>query len=158
MTPTEQSERANFVQCAMKYIGTPYHHMGMIRGVGVDCATLLICAAQDAGLLGDDYKLDAYPADWHLHRGGERYLSTILKLCPEVALPPLPGDICLWRFARQYSHSAIVIEWPRIIHAYVGRPVSLDDGEKNQNLVFVGERGAEYGKRRRMKLLSKWSR
>ena len=52
MNEKEKVERTRFVQCALTYVGTPYHHMGRIKGAGVDCATLLICAAEEAGLIG----------------------------------------------------------------------------------------------------------
>lgn len=31
------------------YENTKFHHQGRVRGVGVDCAGLLVCAARDAG-------------------------------------------------------------------------------------------------------------
>lgn len=35
----EQEERARFVATALSYVGTPYHHHGRLKGIGVDCAT-----------------------------------------------------------------------------------------------------------------------
>ncbi len=48
----------------------------------------------------------------------ERYLEGLLRYAREIAGPPLPGDIALFRFGRTFSHGAIVVEWPRLIHAY----------------------------------------
>jgi len=137
---TEAAERQRYITAAKGYIGTPYHHMGMIKGAGVDCATLLICAARDAGLPGGDCVLDYYAPHWHLHRNSQKYLSIIHRFCKPVDYwPPRPGDIVLWQFGRSYSHSAIVIDWPTIIHAYVGRPVGIEDADRNMKLQFIIE-------------------
>jgi len=61
--------------------------------------------------------------DWHLHRDAERYLEGLACHACEIAGPPqgtgpLPGDIALFRFGRTYSHGAVVIRWPRVVHAY----------------------------------------
>lgn len=154
---SEATERQRFVSAALDYVGTPYHHLGKLKGAGVDCATLLICAAQDAGLIGA-VDLPYYPQEWHLHRGGERYLATIMRWCKEVPEPPLKGDIVLWRFGRAFSHAAIVVDWPVIIHAFVGSPVRIDDALKNQNLQFIGEQGPDHNKPRPRKFVSRWSR
>ena len=157
MDATEKDERKRFVSAALDYIGTPYHHMGRVKGAGVDCATLLICAAQDAGLIGH-VDLPYYAPQWHLHRGSEQYLATISTWCVEVSPPPLPGDVVLWRFGRSFSHAAIVVDWPKIVHAYIGRPVGLSDAIAQQNLQFIGEQGPDSGKPRPMKIMSRWSR
>ena len=151
MTAQEQQERDDFVRCALTYVGTPYHNRGMLKGVGVDCATLLVCAGQDAGLIGE-VTLPQYSAQWHLHRGSEKYLATILNWAHEVDFPALKGDIILWRFGRSFSHAAIVIEWPRIVHAYMNNPVRTDDALANQTLRFIGTDP------RPTKLFSRWSR
>jgi len=93
-----------------------------------------------------------------MHRGSEKYLATISTFCLEVPPPPLSGDIVLWRFGRSFSHAAIVIDWPKIVHAYVGRPVRIDDAIAQQNLRFIGEAGPDRNKPRPMKIMSRWSR
>ena len=58
-----------------------------------------------------------------MHRDAERYMEGLLQYAHEIDGPPEPGDVALFRFGRCYSHGAIVVEWPRLIHAYwdVGR-------------------------------------
>jgi cell wall-associated NlpC family hydrolase len=68
-----------------------------------------------------------YPHDWHLHRVTERYLEGVLQYAKEIESLPRPADIVLWKFGRCYSHGAIVVEWPRIIHAYCGRCCTEED-------------------------------
>lgn len=36
---------------AMTWLGTPYHHQGRVKGVGVDCATLLCEVYKEVGLM-----------------------------------------------------------------------------------------------------------
>jgi cell wall-associated NlpC family hydrolase len=38
----EMEERLRVVRVAQSWLGTPYHHHAALRGVGVDCAYLLI--------------------------------------------------------------------------------------------------------------------
>jgi cell wall-associated NlpC family hydrolase len=59
-----------------------------------------------------------YVPDWHLHRDAERYMEGLLNYACEIAGPPQPGDIALFRFGRTFSHGAIVTAWPRLVHAY----------------------------------------
>jgi cell wall-associated NlpC family hydrolase len=147
----EDAERERFVQAALSYIGTPYHHQGRIKGVGVDCATMLILAGCDAGLI-DNFELPEYSPQWMLHRNEEVYLEIIGKHCHEIEPPALPGDIAVWKIGRTFSHAAIVIEWPKVVHAVVNRKVSTDDVDKTMWLRF------DENKPRPMKLFSFWGR
>ncbi len=56
--------------------------------------------------------------DWHMHRDAERYMEGLLGYARPIDGPPLPGDIALFRFGRTFSHGAIIVEWPRLVHAY----------------------------------------
>ena len=48
--------------------------------------------------------------------------------------------MALYKIGRIYSHGAIVIEWPRIIHAWVGIGVTQDLGDQghlgNKKVLF----------------------
>jgi cell wall-associated NlpC family hydrolase len=99
------------------WLGTPFHHQGRVKGAGVDCAMLLAEVFERCGLVG---RVDPgyYPPDWHMHRDAERYLDRLLDHARELVGPPRPGDVAVFRFGRTFSHGAIVIAWPRLIHAY----------------------------------------
>ncbi|NJK40571.1 MAG: peptidase P60 [Acaryochloridaceae cyanobacterium SU_2_1] len=43
--------RQQVIACARGYLGTPYHHQGRLKGVGVDCIGLAIAVAADLGLV-----------------------------------------------------------------------------------------------------------
>lgn len=124
MSPYEiTAQRLAVVQAAANWIGTPYHHMGRVRGVGADCITMLAGAFKDARIGLPDIEVPHYPPDWHLHRDAERYMEGLFHYCVEVPglkeRTPLPGDIVVFMFGRCYSHGAVVEEWPKLIHAYL---------------------------------------
>lgn len=147
-----QPGRERVVMLAHEWLGTPYHTGAMVKGAGVDCLTLLAVVFAEAELVG---KIDIpyYPGDWHLHRESERYMQGLLQYTHEVT-SPLPGDIALWKFGRCFSHGAIVINWPVIIHAYVGRECMLEDASKAKWLSHIGEHSEDTGKVRPVKFFS----
>jgi len=132
------AERRAVVAEARSWLSTPYHHMGRVKGAGVDCATLLAEVYARAGLI-PPLAIPFYPPDWHLHRDAERYLDFVLAEAREIAGPPEPGDIALWRFGRCFSHGAIAVDWPLVIHAYSGKGCVLEDSERALWLAFVGD-------------------
>lgn len=155
MSDIEFDQRQRVIAAARSWLGTPYHTEGRVKGVGVDCATLLAEVAEGAGLTTRVH-LEHYPHDWHLHRDDERYLGIVLQFCREIKGPPQPGDIALWKFGRSFSHGAIVIEWPRIIHAYVRSVVCEENVDTAPWLKFIGENGPNVGKVRPVKFFSFW--
>ena len=118
MTDVEARQRAAIVAEARSWIGTPYHNCADIKGVGVDCGMLIVRVFVDAGLCAP-FDPRPYPADWHLHRGEERYLGFVFDRCCEVEKPQ-PGDVMVLRFGRCYSHGGIVTTAAplTIVHAY----------------------------------------
>ncbi len=103
----------------------------------VDCAQLLACVYHAAGLI-PEVALEYYPPDWHLHRGLERYLNKVVEYAREIpaadrthASDPRPGDLVLWRWGRCFAHGAIVVAWPRVVHAMAGIGVIEEDIERN---------------------------
>lgn len=114
---------------ARSWVGTPYQHRAALRGVGVDCARILIEVYAEAGLIAP-FDPGKYSRDWHLHRNEEVYLQTVesyagspvkdntsIHLWKDEGYKPLTGDMILWRVGRTYSHSAIVTDWPFVVHA-----------------------------------------
>lgn len=89
-----------------------------------------------------------------MHRGDERYLAGLSEYMREIAGPPKPGDVAMWKFGRCFSHAAIVIEWPVIVHAVIDIGVMLDDAEKNAKLTHIGEKD---NSPRPLKFFSYWA-
>lgn len=152
MTRLPDSQRTQVCKIARSWLGTPYHHMGRVKDVGVDCAMFPVEVYREAGLI-PDFEIAFYPPDWHLHRSDELYLAFVLKHAHETEPPAVPGgalttapaataagsvlsgDFILYQFGRTWSHGAIVLDWPLIIHAVVQHGVILSDGEKEGMLV-----------------------
>lgn len=130
---TTQEQRAAVVKEALTWQRTKWHHAACVKGVGVDCARLLEGVFVNAGVVAP-FEVEYYPQDWHMHNAGERLIAVIEQL-GGVERPagetPEPGDVVVWRINREapFSHAAIVIEWPVILHAMLGRTVSLDDAD-----------------------------
>lgn len=109
-------QRARVVAEAQTWLRTPYHHAARVKGGGVDCAQILIAIYAAVGLI-DDFQPDEYPSDWMLHRSEEKYLGYVMQYAHQVDAPK-PGDIAVWKFGRCFSHGAVVVDYPVIIHAY----------------------------------------
>ena len=113
MTP---SQREAVVAAAMDWMGTPYVHMGRIKGVGVDCAQLLIAVYSEAGVI-EAFDPGTYTHDWYMHRSEELYLGHLLQHAEQVDAPE-PGDMAAYRFGRTMSHAGIITEPGYMVHAY----------------------------------------
>ena len=110
--------RVRVVAAARGWLGTPYPHAADLRGVGVDCAMILVRVFCDLGLV-EPFDPRPYTKDWMLHRDDERYLGFLAARSREVAAPEA-GDIILFRVGRCYAHGGIVTKAKplTIIHAF----------------------------------------
>ena len=124
----EWIERRRVVEVVKTWERTPYLHMGRVKGAGVDCLTLLAETFYEANLV-PFIDVEYYPPDWMQHREAERYLEGLLQYTKEIPGNPQPGDIALWKCGRCFSHGAIVINWPIIIHAQLRCMVMQEDAE-----------------------------
>jgi cell wall-associated NlpC family hydrolase len=128
--------------------------MGRIKGVGVDCLTLIAETFAECGLVEPQH-IPFYAPQWNLHRSEESYLDGLLQFSEEVTRTPLPADVAMWKFGRAFSHAALVIAWPQVIHADVSRGCVIANGE-SEFFSFIGEGGSDKGKARPRKTLSFW--
>jgi cell wall-associated NlpC family hydrolase len=154
MVTLEAEQRSRVVRAARSFVGTPYHPHGRKKGVGVDCLTLLAEVYTEAGLI-ESPKIPHYAPDFFKHKGTELYLNGVLQYTREVEVAK-PGDIALWKYGRCFSHGAIVVDWPHIIHAHVGRSCMLESIDAAVWLKYIGENTPGRGALRPMKLLSFW--
>lgn len=119
------------IAAGRSWIGTPYHHMARVKGHGVDCAKVIIAAFVEAGV-NEDFDPGFYTPDWHLHRSEEKYLSFmekyLVRIDEEWDEAPFqdragwnapPASVVVVRLGRTFSHSALVTDWPNVIHANV---------------------------------------
>lgn len=118
--------RAQIVECARTFLGTPFRHQGRLKGTALDCIGLPICVGRELGIQVPDFsfmhagqRVDAvnyasYPTDDRVLQGMKNYLKEI----PRDAIRP--GDILCLRVPVPV-HAAIVTDLPPglgMVHAY----------------------------------------
>jgi len=125
---TEAGQRAAVVAEARKWLGTPYHDNGDIRGAGVDCGMLIVRVFVDLGLV-PPFDPRPYPRDWMMHNDEERYLGWVKTWCGEVERPEA-GDIAVFRFGRCYSHGGVITAGDplSLVHAYADAGCVIEEG------------------------------
>ncbi len=118
MSPEEAKKRAAIVAEARTWLRCPYHHLGDLKGVGTDCAMLLVCTFRKVmpELVPADFDPRPYAPEWYLHQREEKYLNIIQQFAKRT-YQPRPGDISVYRFARPVSHGAIILNDELMIHA-----------------------------------------
>lgn len=115
---TIEEQRKEIVRVALTWVKTPYHHHAMLKGIGVDCAMILIAVFDEAGVVSAEKV--GYSPQWYLHHSEEKYLIELEKYAHEITeAEALPGDVVVYKTGRAFAHGAIIIEpgWPDIIHA-----------------------------------------
>ena len=106
------------VREALAWENTPYHPRARLKGVGVDCAQFPAAVYEAAGLI--EHIAPAYSAQWMLHRDEEQFLGWVRRYAREIGRSEVgPGDFGIWKFGRCFSHGAIVIDPPLVIHAVI---------------------------------------
>ena len=119
--------RQDVVNEAKKWLGARWEHQQCLQYKAADCGMILIDIFATCGII-ERPKVEPYPRDWALHQTDERYLGYVEQHCKKVLhRSPLPGDIAIWKFGNTYSHGAVVIDWPLILHAQVKDGVVLAD-------------------------------
>jgi cell wall-associated NlpC family hydrolase len=112
------SDRAAVITEARTWAGTPWRHRGRSKGKhgGIDCAQFVYAVFRACGL-SEEMPLEEYPPDFMLHRGVERLANVVLSETKEVTMPDM-ADIALFKIGRVFSHAAIVVAWPVVIHSW----------------------------------------
>jgi cell wall-associated NlpC family hydrolase len=135
MKRLSDEQRARVIAEAREWIGTPYHHHARVKHGGADCAMFPLAVYQACGVLRQDYQPPEYSVQWHLHRSEELYLKEIQEFVREITGPPQPADFVVFRFGRTYSHGAIVVDWPTVVHSYIPHGVLLSDALRDGELL-----------------------
>jgi len=122
--------RQAIIDEAETWLKTPWRHASAVKGAGVDCGRILIEIYATNGLI-ERFIPDYYPQDFALHSNEERFLQNIERYAVRVDSPQM-GDIAVWKFGRCFSHAAIVVDYPQIIHAKINCGVLLDDANQGE--------------------------
>jgi NlpC/P60 family putative phage cell wall peptidase len=111
--------RQRVVEEARSWIGTPYHHCADVKGVGADCAMLLVRIYCDLGV-APLFDPRPYAPQWFLHREQEIYLNWLSKYADQITEDEADsGDIIMYKFGRCVAHGAIIVDSQSMIHAYL---------------------------------------
>ena len=133
--PMTSEKRNEVIRAAREWLGTPYHHCARIKKAGADCAMFPLTVYQECGVLPADFQPPVYSMQWHLHHSEEIYLQTIAPFTQEKSSSPLPADFVVFKFGRAFSHGAIVVSWPLIIHSCIPHGVLLSDALSDGELI-----------------------
>jgi cell wall-associated NlpC family hydrolase len=110
--------RFDIVRVARSYVGTPFHHMGRVPGVGMDCSGVLICTGRELGLVPPDFDVPAYTPTPDGH-SMIAWCDTHMKRISQEAMQP--GDAILLVVDRHPQHLGILGNYSpgglSIIHA-----------------------------------------
>ncbi|MCW5936716.1 MAG: C40 family peptidase [Fimbriimonadaceae bacterium] len=107
--------RRRIVREARSWIGTPWHHCGRVKGVGVDCAGLVLASWQAARLTVTD------PGRYSMCDETELFMNVALG-CARAVEEPRPGDVLL--FTRRspsspmYHHLGVWTGDGSFVHAW----------------------------------------
>lgn len=111
--------REDIVQEALSWIGTPFHDMAGIKGVGTDCLHLILRTFATCGIVEDFNPL--YSPQWFQHQEDPLFIAGLqargaLKV---VSVDKIrPADIMMYKYGRHAAHGGIVVDANTIVHAY----------------------------------------
>jgi cell wall-associated NlpC family hydrolase len=101
--------RADVVRVARSYLDTPYHHLGRLPGIGLDCAGVLICTGRELGLVAMNFDVPVY----NPHPDGH----SLIDWCDEHMGPPVrqsdmrSGDAIIIKAEIHPQHIGILGDW-----------------------------------------------
>lgn len=96
--------REDVVRVARSRLGTPFHHMGRLPGVGLDCAGLLISVARELELVAPTFDVPPYTM-----APDGRMLEWCRKHMRETTRDSMqPGDVVLLITDREPQHLGIL--------------------------------------------------
>ena len=116
---TVDEQRTVAVTEARHWLGAMFHMNALLPYQAIDCGRLPWAVYSAVGITVPDLP-SHWPKDFMFHRmaAGEPYLALIQQALVEVDAP-LPGDLAVFKPLRSncFSHAALVVEWPVVIHA-----------------------------------------
>lgn len=119
-------KRETIIAAAREWMGTPYKHQHMKKGLGTDCLGLLVGIYTELYGKPED-EIPAYSPGWDEVARREDMLWAASKyLVARTDGKYDPGDVLVFRMKPGFvaKHCAIVSEPQKIIHAYHGLSVT----------------------------------
>jgi cell wall-associated NlpC family hydrolase len=110
------SWRSQVVAEALTWRNTPFQHQQRLKGVGADCAQWISAVYEEIlGWPRQDF--GEYPEFWMKHGHDDLYMNQVRRLFVECTNSALPGDLIVFKYGKFFSHGAILVSWPIVIHA-----------------------------------------
>ena len=111
--------RAHIIAQARQWLGTPFHHQARVKGVGADCAGLVIGVARALEIVGADFDVAAYPRT----PDGTTLIRLLDQHMTRIELAAMQGgDVVAVAFGKDPQHVGIVADYRHgghsIIHAH----------------------------------------
>lgn len=104
--------REQIVAEARTWTGCPFHHQGRVKGIGVDCAGVIVCVAKELGL--SEFDMTGYS---HVPDGVILKRALDDNMIPIPAKDRLPGDVLLFSFDKHPQHLGFCTDIG-ILHSY----------------------------------------
>lgn len=103
---------SQIVEKAREYIGTPWHHCGRKKGVGVDCVGLLACVGIELGVPFSDVPFYSQGDEFEL------MCECLEETCIEIVDDLKAGDILIFRRGPITNHCGVYTGEDTFIHAW----------------------------------------
>lgn len=110
--------RTQVVAAARQWLDTPFHHQARVKGVGADCAGLVIGVARELSLVGSGFDVTGYARS----PDGASLMAACMETMTPVSRGEMqPGDVIVVRFDVHPQHLGILGDYRHgglsIIHA-----------------------------------------
>lgn len=106
--------REQFIEELRKWIGTPFHHQGRWKGLGVDCAGLIVMPLAELGITEI---LKADNRTYQRKAGHKMLLERLTMVADQIPREDIRlGDIMLFTIYKYPQHVAIKSYGDDIIH------------------------------------------
>ena len=114
-------KKSDFARELTSWLGTPYHAQSKKKGIGADCAGLLVGVANNLNII-PEIELKRFPCFWHHFPNPEYYLEKIEEFTNELKIEEKKekiqtGDIVTFKIGKVVAHAGIILEMPIFIHA-----------------------------------------
>ena len=128
-------DRPAIIAEARRWLGTPFRDSCGLLGQGVDCLWFCYGVYQALGHVPKGI-IPPYSPQFLMHQTDDPFLREIAPYTVEIAPDEAQmGDMVIFKFGRCYSHSALIIAWPKIIHAHKPANCVLEDNAINNQLL-----------------------
>jgi cell wall-associated NlpC family hydrolase len=137
------NQREAIVREAATWRGTPYRGWARMKHCGADCIGFVAGVFINCGHISEEAAQAAIPQAYSLqigqHQETTEYVAGILRFMREIPESEVKaGDVVMFKLKNNFafSHSAIVVRWPLVIHTMAHGGVR--DADANRMPLLAG--------------------